>query len=154
MTECNELMCREERSFSSDDTEFMDLPLPPAPVRAVEISNLDVHPSVAACLYNRMEEFDDVPCESSDTCSDDDSPDDCDDNDDDEDDNNSTLNNNSKWSTSDEESSFYRERSSLFHQSECSSPDRKKSNLFLSLISHGVLMSNEYKPKFPLPLQF
>ncbi|KAG4073996.1 hypothetical protein HA402_014201 [Bradysia odoriphaga] len=109
MTECNEL-CREERSFSSDDTEFMDLPLPPTPVRAVEISNLDVHPSVAACLYNRMEEFDDdAPCQSSESCSS--SP---------------TLNENSKWSTSDEESSFYRERSSLFHQSECSSPDRKK----------------------------
>lgn len=120
MTECNEL-CREERSFSSDDTEFMDLPLPPTPVRAVEISNLDVHPSVAACLYNRMEEFDDdeeedddAPCQSSESCSS--SP---------------TLNDNSKWSTSDEESSFYRERSSLFHQSECSSPDRKKSNFSL-----------------------
>lgn len=117
MTECNEL-CREERSFSSDDTEFMDLPLPPVPVRAVEISNLDVHPSVAAYLYNRMEEFDEAPCQSSESCSS--SPDE---------DNNSTLNNNSKWSTSDEESSFYRERSSLFHQSECSSPERKKSKL-------------------------
>lgn len=118
MTECNEL-CREERSFSSDDTEFMDLPLPAVPARAVEISNLDVHPSVAAYLYNRMDEFDEIPCESSESSSS--SPDE---------DNNSTLNNNSKWSTSDEESSFYRERSSLFHQSECSSPVRKKSNLF------------------------
>lgn len=123
MTECNEV-CREERSFSSDDTEFMDLPLPPVPVRAVEISNLDVHPSVAAYLYNRMEEFDEVPkSQSSESCSSSpDSPDE---------DNNSTLNNNSKWSTSDEESSFYRERSSLFHQSECSSPDRKKSKFVL-----------------------
>lgn len=123
MTECNEL-CREERSFSSDDTEFMDLPLPPTPVRAVEISNLDVHPSVAACLYNRMEEFDDDdgPCQSSESCSS--SP------------SSPTLNENSKWSTSDEESSFYRERSSLFHQSECScsSPDRKKSKFLFCFI--------------------
>lgn len=122
MTECNQV-CREERSFSSDDTEFMDLPLPPTPVRAVEIRNLDVHPSVAAYLYNRMEEFDEVPRQSSVSRSS--SPDE---------DNNSTLNNNSKWSTSDEESSFYRERSSLFHQSECSSPEnRKKSNLYFCI---------------------
>lgn len=129
MTECNEL-CREERSFSSDDTEFMDLPLPPEPVRAVEISNLDVHPNVAAYLYNRMEEFDEGICKSSESCSS--SPDE---------DNNSTLNNNSKWSTSDEESSFYRERSSLFHQSECSTPERKKSKFF-SIINSEFAMIN------------
>lgn len=135
MTECNEV-CREERSFSSDDTEFMDLPLPPVPVRAVEISNLDVHPSVAAYLYNRMEEFDEVPCQSSESCSS--SPDE-----EEEEENTSTLNNNSKWSTSDEESSFYRERSSLFHHSEFSSPDRKKSN-FLSISYVGFFQRFMY----------
>lgn len=55
-----------ESSLSSDDTEFMDLPLPPVPKtvedmalnrRSVEIENLDVHPCVAAFLMSRMEYY-------------------------------------------------------------------------------------------------
>lgn len=55
-----------ESSLSSDDTEFMDLPLPPVPKtvedmalnrRSVEIENLDVHPCVAAYLMSRMEYY-------------------------------------------------------------------------------------------------
>lgn len=53
----SELKCSEE-DFSSDDTEFMDLPLPPVPTKATEIHNVDVHPSVAAYLMSRMDYFD------------------------------------------------------------------------------------------------
>ncbi|XP_055691910.1 liprin-beta-2 isoform X2 [Lutzomyia longipalpis] len=49
--------CSEEE-ISSDDTEFMDLPLPPVPTKATEIHNVDVHPSVAAYLMSRMDYFD------------------------------------------------------------------------------------------------
>lgn len=57
-----------ESSLSSDDTIFLDLPRPAVPcsaagasndrigrgTRSVEIRNLDVHPTVAAFLYSRM----------------------------------------------------------------------------------------------------
>lgn len=57
-----------ESSLSSDDTEFMDLPLPPVPKTVedmalnrrsvvVDVENLDVHPCVAAFLMSRMEYY-------------------------------------------------------------------------------------------------
>lgn len=58
---------RKESSLSSDDTEFMDLPLPALPKTVedlaqnrrsiVEVDNLDVHPCVAAFLMSRMEYY-------------------------------------------------------------------------------------------------
>lgn len=44
-----------ERSFSSDGTEFLDIPLPEKPARAIEIQNLDISPAVAALLFSRVE---------------------------------------------------------------------------------------------------
>ncbi|GAB0090836.1 hypothetical protein DMENIID0001_056000 [Sergentomyia squamirostris] len=55
----SEVKCGED-SVSSDDTEFMDLPLPPIPSKATEVHNVDVHPSVAAFLMARMDCFDDL----------------------------------------------------------------------------------------------
>lgn len=56
-----------ESSLSSDDTEFMELPLPPLPKTVedlalnrrsvVDVENLDVHPCVAAFLMSRMEYY-------------------------------------------------------------------------------------------------
>lgn len=56
-----------ESSLSSDDTEFMDLPLPALPKTVedlalnrrsvVDVENLDVHPCVAAFLMSRMEYY-------------------------------------------------------------------------------------------------
>lgn len=58
-----------ESSLSSDDTVFMDLPLPPVPASSpsnnlrpfqrssVDIHNLDIHPTVAAFLMSRMDYY-------------------------------------------------------------------------------------------------
>lgn len=55
-----------ESSLSSDDTEFLELPLPPVPKtvedmalnrRSVDVEDLNVHPCVAAFLMSRMEYY-------------------------------------------------------------------------------------------------
>lgn len=133
----------EDRSLSSDDTVFLDLPLPPVPARAVEIHNVDVHSAIAAAAlhYSRMDEFD-IPlprksCEreslSSHSSEGAGSPNDLNDDrltplmiaDDDA----------SKWSTSDEESSYYRERLSMF-RSESLTPRIFENNLADSSYQH------------------
>lgn len=134
---------QEDRSLSSDDTVFLDLPLPPVPARAVEIHNVDVHSAIAAAAlhYSRMDDFD-VPqlrksaereslsSHSSEGAI---SPNNLSDDrltplmiaDDDI----------SKWSTSDEESSYYRERLSMF-RSESLTPRIFENNLADSNCQH------------------
>lgn len=132
----------EDRSLSSDDTVFLDLPLPPVPARAVEIHNVDVHSAIAAAAlhYSRMDDFD-VPSPrksnereslSSHSSEGAGSPNDLADRltplmiaDDDA----------SKWSTSDEESSYYRERLSMF-RSESLTPRIFENNLSDSSFQH------------------
>lgn len=136
-TECQ----LEDRSLSSDDTVFLDLPLPPVPARAVEIHNVDVHSAIAAAAlhYSRMDDFD-VPqprksnereslsSHSSEGAG---SPND--------DDRLTPLmiadDSASKWSTSDEESSYYRERLSMF-RSESLTPRIFESKLSDSSYQH------------------
>lgn len=124
MIECDPDHKRDERSFSSDDTEFMDLPLPPVPstARAVEIHNLTgvTNTNTAPYLFSRMDDFDIAPRQSpedvssstlsSPTSS---SVSDLDEN---------TPQNTSKWSSSDEETSFYRDKLSCF-RSDSSTPN-------------------------------
>lgn len=112
MIECatNEVQI-EEQSMSSDDTVFMDLPLPPIPARAVRIHNVDVHSSIAGLLYARMDDFHEAPTQSPELYSSS---------------SQSSIrsateaeivmlqNDLNKWSTSDEDSSFYREKMSMF----------------------------------------
>lgn len=126
----------EERSLSSDDTVFLDLPLPPVPDRAVEVLNVDLGDptvvAVAALMYARMDDFDVAPPRQSDeqdslssrSSGDRNSPnghmgDESRDTDDYTPHQSSTEQLNEEmggqcWSTSDEESSFYRERMSMF----------------------------------------
>lgn len=123
MIECDSDHKRDERSFSSDDTEFMDLPLPPVPstARAVEIHNLSgvTNPNTATYLFSRMDDFDIAPRQSpedvssSTLSSPSSSVSDLDGN---------TPRNTSKWSSSDEETSFYRDKLSCF-RSDSSTPN-------------------------------
>lgn len=130
---------RDERSVSSsDDTEFMDLPLPPVPsaARAVEILNLTSvakNPTTTTYLFSRMDDFDIAPSKSpeddvsSSTLS---SPSSSSSSGLDE----NTPKNNSKWSSSDEETSFYRDKLSCF-RSDSSTPnnyldDVRRPNLY------------------------
>lgn len=57
-----------ERSLSSDDTDFFDLPLPPVPEQCVEIQNLDLINSRTSpneyILFGRVNVFDDVSIDS------------------------------------------------------------------------------------------
>lgn len=102
----------EEQSMSSDDTVFMDLPLPPIPARAVQIYNVvDVYPSITSLLCARMDDFHEAPQQSPELYSSS---------------SQSSIqstteaeivklqNDENKWATSDEESSFYREKISMF----------------------------------------
>lgn len=136
MSECNLQQCREENSLSSDDTEFMDLPLPPLPARAVEIHTVDTNPSMSAFLFSRMDEFDVAPCESSESSSTDSEND------------ISTPQNESKWSSSDEESSFYRDKLSCL-RSNSSTPnaylDDNLPNLFNGSLKKGKLNQCTFK---------
>lgn len=126
---------------SSDDTVFLDLPLPPVPgtARAVRIQNMDDSgvPFVGSCatyvlfdgggggestarLYSRMDGFDVAPRQSPERCS-------------------SSVSlasgssgrsaatetlqqrtSSSRWSSSDEDASFYRERLSQYRCAGCS----------------------------------
>lgn len=158
MTDCTDDKCNghippttpterqlEDRSLSSDDTVFLDLPLPPVPARAVEIHNVDVHSAIAAAAlhYSRMDDFD-VPLPrksnereslSSHSSEGAGSPNDLDD----EDDRLTPMliadDGASKWSTSDEESSYYRERLSMF-RSESLTPRIFENNLSDSSFQH------------------
>lgn len=110
----------DEHSLSSDDTEFMDLPLPPiplaiarAPVAVVDEMSPAPQPSTQItkmpCINELTDDYD--HCLSnyssiSSSCSDDD---------------NVTPHIDSKWCTSDEDSSFYREQSSLFRSTSLNS---------------------------------
>lgn len=99
----------EEQSANSDDTVFLDLPLPPVPHQAVHVHNVDGDRSrdgvIVTRLYSRMDDFDMAPRLSPESC---------------------TLSvgsgssNGSDWSSSDEDTSFYqdRERLSQFRCSE------------------------------------
>lgn len=133
---------RDEHSVSSsDDTEFMDLPLPPIPssARAVEILNLTgvaKNPPASAYLFSRMDDYDIAPIQSPENDVDDvssstlSSPSTSSSSGLDE----NTPQNNSKWSSSDEETSFYRDKLSCF-RSESSTPnnyldDVRKTNLY------------------------
>lgn len=99
----------EEQSANSDDTVFLDLPLPPVPHRAVHVHNVDEdhgNTVIVSRLYSRMDDFEMAPRLSPESCTlsvgDDGSS------------------NVSDWSSSDEDTSFYqdRERLSQFRCSE------------------------------------
>lgn len=119
----------DEQSMSSDDTVFLDLPLPPVPHHAVHVHNVEAEAcdtnqsssfvvAAVARMYSRMDDFDSAPRQSPESC---------------------TLSggssassrssschgsrkilSHSDWSSSDEDTSFYhdRERLSQFRCSE------------------------------------
>lgn len=145
----------EERSLSSDDTVFLDLPLPPIPDRAVEVHNVVVHPeAVVEIMYSRMDDFDVAPIQSGDNdtlsshSSDRNSPNDYTEHNDGEARCSYTtkrsvqLNDeDGNWSTSDEESSFYRERLSMFRSESVTphmfgSPQHHRSGECLTSAAH------------------
>lgn len=155
MNNCEDNYNRDEHSSvsSSDDTEFMDLPLPPVPssARAVEILNLTgvaKQPSNATYLFSRMDDYDiarirespeDVssstlssPSSSSSSGLDENTP-----------------QNNSKWSSSDEETSFYRDKLSCF-RSDSSTPNNylddvvRKPNLYTNGSSRSTFKGKTF----------
>lgn len=98
----DQLFIDEEQSANSDDTVFLDLPLPPVPHQAVHVHNVDADSRraggsiIVSRVYSRMDDFDEAPRLSPESC---------------------TLSvgssNVSDWSSSDEDTSFYRDRERL-----------------------------------------
>lgn len=92
----------DEQSVTSDDTVFLELPLPPVPHLAVQVHNVDQDNIDGSSrvivmtdrMYSRMDDFDMAPPRQSPELSADSS-------------------NVSDWSSSDEDTSFYQDRERL-----------------------------------------
>lgn len=103
----------DELSVNSDDTIFLDLPLPPVPHQAVHVHNVDEDrrdetPSVNR-VYSRMDDFDMAPRLSPESSN-----------------LSAASSNPSDWSSSDEDTSFYQDRERL-SQFRCSESLKSKS---------------------------
>lgn len=116
----------DEQSMSSDDTVFLDLPLPPVPHQAVHVHNVEAEAcdtnqsanyvaAAMARMYSRMDDFDVAPRQSPESCTLSDGSSrstrpssSCEDSGE-----RQRLNGQSGWSSSDEDTSFYHERERL-----------------------------------------